>query len=381
MDHAILSPSASGRWLVCNRAARLELQFPDEESDFAKEGTLAHSIAEVLLKSGEYLLTIDKWKYFKEQEFYSEAMYEHVQDFVNYIYEHKNPNVKNWHSPERKVDLSAWVPEGFGHIDDPFVAGNVLHIFDLKFGKGVQVSAQDNSQLKIYALGMLDELEAVFDIDEVHLHIYQPRLNNIDKFVISVEDLKFWGNTVLIPAARLAFDGEGEFVAGDHCHFCRARHQCRALADYNLELAKLRFEDYSLLNDDELMQIFAQRKIFESWIKAVSDFALAQALKGKQWPGYKVVEGRSNRKYKDEDKIAKILLDKLYISNMHKPKELLNLEDMQKLLGKESFDKYIVPNLIKPPGQPALVPLSDDRPVFKDAAKAFTVHYEEDFMN
>lgn len=387
MEHAILSPSAAGRWLKCNRSARLELQFPDVESDFAREGTLAHAIAETLLRAGETLLTLQQYNAFKEQEFYTEVMYEHVQDFVNYIYEHKNLNVKNWHSPERKVDLSTWIPEGFGHIDDPLVAGPVLHIFDLKYGKGVEVSALDNAQLKIYALGMLDELEMIFDLETVVLHIFQPRLNNIPEFEISVTDLKLWGEEVLKPNARRAFDGEGEFLAGEHCQFCRAKAQCRALADYSNEIAALRFEDHTLLTDAELMDIISKKKVIDSWLKAVTIFTITEAINGRVWPGYKVVEGRANRKYSDPGKIEQLLLSELHISNMHKPKELLNLEDMKKLLGKENFGKYIDPNLIKPYGKPALVPESDKRPVFKDAAIAFADGFkledddEEDYLN
>lgn len=378
MDHAILSPSGSGRWLKCSRSARLELQFPDQESDFAKEGTLAHEIAERLLKSGEYLLSIADWKYFQKQEFYTEAMYEYIQGFVNYVYEHKNPNLKNWHSPERKVDLSRYIPESFGRIDEPLIAGDTLHIFDLKYGKGVEVSAENNSQLKIYALGMLDIIEDVFEVNKVVLHIYQPRMNNISTFEITVADLVKWGEEYLIPRAMLAFHGKGDFVPGAHCQFCRAQAVCKALAAFNNELAAARFEDHTLMNDDELMTIISNRKIFLSWIKAVSEYTLLEALKGKLWPGYKLVEGRTKRKYANPEAIEKELLSELRISNMHRPKELLNFEDMQKLIGKDNFEKHIEPYLITPRGKPTLVPEKDKRKVFADAATVFADGFKDD---
>lgn len=382
MDHAILAPSSAGRWLKCTPSARLELNFPDTDSDASREGTLAHSIAEVLLKSGSHLLSIKDWKFFKEQEFYTQAMYEHVQGFYFYVNSFRDKK-KNWLTVERKLDLSAFAPESFGTSDAGLIVSKVLHVFDLKFGKGVEVSVIDNSQLKLYALGALDNYCDGFDIEKVIMHIYQPRLNNISVFEMTVEELQDWGETYLKPRALLAFAGEGEFLAGTHCQFCKAAVKCRALSEYNLNIAKLRFEDYTILGDDELMSILQGKSIIESWLKKISEYTLAEALKGYIFDGYKLVEGRSNRKYSDEDAITKLLLNELHISNMHKPKELLNLEDMEKLIGNEAFVKYIVPNLIKPPGKPTLVPISDKREVFKDAAKAFNDDYDdnEDYLN
>lgn len=371
MDHAILSPSASGRWTICTPSARLELNFPDTESDAAREGTLAHAIAEKLLKSGSHLLELKDWQTFKDQEFYTQAMYEYVQDFVNYIFEHKQKKLKSWHSPERKIDLSFIVPESFGHIDEPFVVGNTLHIFDLKYGKGVEVSAIENTQLKIYALGMLEELDGVFDLETVILHIYQPRLNNISEFKIPVKDLKKWGEEFLRPRALLAFAGEGDFVAGPHCHFCKAQPKCKAIFDYNSKIAALRFEDHTLLDDTEMAEVFLKLKVFKNWIKSISDYMLLEALKGHDWPGLKLVEGSSKRKYGDPSTIEKTLLTELHISNMHKPKELLNFEEMLKLIGKEAFEQHITPNLIMPRGKPTVVSANDKRPVFADAATVF----------
>lgn len=389
MDHAILSPSSAGRWLTCTPSARLELQFPDSESDFAREGTLAHLVAEALLKSGHAQLDLASWQKFRLMEFYTEAMYEHVQDFANYVYEHIEVNTikafKRWLSVERKLDLSTFVPESFGTSDALLISHRTLHVFDLKYGKGVPVSAVNNKQLMIYALGALEDFGYMFDIDTVVLHIYQPRLNNISTFEISVEGLVAWGEGVLKPNALLAWEGEGEFVPGDHCQFCRARVRCKALADYNLSIVQSMFEeDPALLKDTELLEIYENRTVITNWIKAVSDYALSEALKGKKWPGFKVVEGISKRVYKDEKLIAQLILKNLYISNMHKPHELLNMGDLEKLIGKEGFIKYVVPNLYKPPGAPTLVYESDEREVYNPVAKAFDdgyTEYEEDFMN
>lgn len=382
-DHAILSPSAASRWLTCTPSARLELQFENEESDFAREGTLAHAICECLLngflESGSPFLTIAEWKFFKEQGFYTEAMYEHCQAYASYVlgFFAEGDILK----VEQKIDLSSFVPKSFGTSDSYLYKPSAkhLHVFDLKFGKGVPVSAEDNKQLKIYALGILEELLCLYDIETVTLHIYQPRIQNNSDFTISVKELSAWRREIE-PLAKLAFDGKGEFAAGDHCLFCRAKATCRALADYNTELVKHDFKDPNLLNDVEIIEIIERKSIFESWIKAVSEYALTEAVKGKSWPGYKLVEGKSNRVYSDEDKIVQHLHKNLnfgFMSEIYKPKQLLGITELTKKLGVENFNKYVEPFLVKPKGSPTLVPESDKRPVFSNSQSDFNDGYSE----
>lgn len=381
MDHAILSPSAATRWLTCTPSARLELNFENVESDYAREGTLAHAICECLLNGylahGSLLLTLPEWKFFKEQEFYTEAMYEHCQAYAAYVLSFFAEG--DMLVVEQRIDLSAFIPESFGTSDSWIYKPVVkhLHVFDMKFGKGVPVSAIDNKQLKIYAGGILEDLLCLYDIETVTLHIYQPRIQNNSAFSISVEGLLAWRKEIE-PLAKLAFDGEGEFIAGEHCTFCRAKATCRAIADYNTELAKHDFKDPNLLDDNEIIEIIQRKSIFESWIKAVSDFALSEALNGKAWPGYKLVEGKSNRVYRDELAIVKILTKNLNfgtLSEIYKPQQLLGITELTKKLGPENFTKYVDPLLVKPKGAPTLVPVSDKRPVFSNSQSDFNDGY------
>lgn len=380
MSHAILSPSAASRWLTCTPSARLELKFENVESDFAREGTLAHAICECLLNgylaSGSPFLTISEWKYFKEQEFYTEAMYEHCQAYASYVLSFfaEGDILK----VEQRIDLSAIAPESFG-TSDSWIYKPVtkhLHVLDLKYGKGVPVSAEDNKQLKLYAAGIIEELSYLYDINAITIHIYQPRIQNNSSFTFSIEELSKWINKI-IPLARLAFDGEGEFVAGDHCLFCRAKATCRAIAEYNTELAKHDFKDPNLLEDVEIIEIIERKSIFESWIKAVSEHALSEAVKGKAWPGYKLVEGKADRKYQDEAAIEKVLLTKLFISDMHKPKQLLGITELIKKIGTTAFNEHIAPLLFKPKGAPTLVPVSDARLVFNNSQSDFNDGFSE----
>lgn len=383
MGHAKLSPSASSRWLTCTPSAHLELNFPNEESEFAREGTLAHAICECLLNgylvSGSPFLTISEWKYFKDQEFYTEAMYEYCQAYASYVLSFFAEG--DLLRVEQKIDLSAFVPESFGTSDSWLfkVKEKHLHVFDLKYGKGVPVSALNNKQLKLYALGILEELLCYYDIETVTLHIYQPRIQNNSDFTISVKELLTWRKEVE-PLALLAFNGEGEFVAGDHCLFCRAKATCRAIAEYNTELVRHDFKDPSLLDDSEVIEIVEREPIFTSWIKAVQKHVLDEALKGKSWPGYKLVEGKSNRVYSDPHLVARTLINNLnigYVSEIYKPQELLGITELTKKLGTENFAKYVEPLLVKPKGAPTLVPETDKRPVFSNSQNDFNDGYDE----
>lgn len=378
MDHAILSPSSSSRWTVCTRAPRLEAAFEDNESEAAKEGTFAHSIVEALLnnfkRNGLTKLTLAEWKFFKEDDLFNEAMLEYCEKFANYVL--ANYEEGDILSIEQKLNLNNWAEDSFGHSDANIlqVKKKHLHVFDYKFGKGVPVFAKKNTQLMLYALGVIDMLEWLgYEIEKVTLHIYQPRIANNSEYTLSVADLLYWGRKTLRPAAKLAFAGEGEFVAGKHCHFCKAAPRCRALEEYNTELAKYDFDEPELLNPSEMVDIFERKKIFEVWLKSVSDYMLTEAVKGKKWPGYKLVEGRADRVYTSEANIIKTL-EKLLGAKavkIYKPQSLHGITELTKILGTENFNAYVGQYLRKPNGAPTLAPDEDERPVFNGASMDF----------
>jgi len=266
---------------------------------------------------------------------------------------------------EQRLDLTKYIPEGFGTGDVIIIADGTLKSIDLKYGKGVPVSAENNKQTMLYALGAVEEFEVMFDLKDVEMVIYQPRLDSISTFTMSVADLKKWANEELIPRAALAFEGLGEFAPGKHCRFCKARATCKANADYNLEIAKYDFKDGALLDDAAIADILNRASTFEKWLKGVEDYALSEAvLNGKKWPGYKVVEGKSNRKYSDDATVAEALVEHGWSADQIYNKKLLGLTDMRALLTKPVFEKTVGPYIIKPPGKPTLVPESDKRPVF-----------------
>lgn len=369
--HALLSPSAAERWLNCTPSVRLESQFPDAAGQAAEEGTLAHSLGELLLR--KELKQIKKFQFEKDlaaiqaHKLYDKTMLDHAENYRDFVMEHFYAAQARTKDAmlvlEQKVDLTDYIPEGFGTTDANIIADHVLHIIDLKYGKGVPVAADNNKQLMVYALGALSAFDFIYAIDVVRVTIYQPRIDNISTWEISADDLRVWAVTELAPKAKMAFAGAGEFVPGNHCRFCRARGICKANAEHNLKLAEYEFREADLLTDEEVADILDRSKNFSSWLKSVGDFALAQAVaNSKKWPGYKLVEGRSNRKYMNEDEVAKTLLDKGFVEEKIYEKNLLGITAMEKVLGKTEFNKLLSPLIIKPAGSPALVPLSDKRP-------------------
>jgi hypothetical protein len=372
VSHAILSPSGASRWLACTPSARLEAEFPNKSSVYADEGTLAHAIGEL------YLLNLSSKDFNAKLEalksdavlgqHYSEALHEYAEEYANFVLEQCTGDFLLL--IEKRLDMTNYVPEGFGTADALVLKPELLIFNDLKFGKGVRVEAVNNKQLMLYALGAINDYGHLYDVKEVQMNIYQPRMDNISSWSISVKDLLHWAETELKEKALLAFDGKGEYVPGNHCGFCRAKPKCKALAVYNLELAKLQFSHPDLLTDEELAEILSKEKLFRSWIEGVNEYALTQALEGKKWPGYKLVEGRSNRKYNDEKQVAETLL-KNGISNFYSPAKLLGLGALEKAIGKNEFAEYVIPLLIKPAGKPALVPATDPREEYNAIDQAF----------
>lgn len=368
--HALLSPSAASRWLICTPSARLEEKFPDTESEYAKEGTLAHRLIELLLKwefdkIGKIVYKKELQK-IQQSEFYNEEMLDHCEAFIHYVKEIYTEARDNFGKPiiyfEQNFNLSAYIEEGYGTTDVLILAGKHLIVFDFKYGKGVPVYAEDNPQLKLYGLGALLEFEHIFDIDQIDLIIYQPRIDNISKWSISKEDLLQWAETDLKRQAEKAYEGNGDFAAGSHCQFCKVRANCKAHYDNQIQLARHEFQDPELLEDETISEILDKIKLFEMWIAAVKEYALEQALKhGKKFPGYKLVEGRSSRKYADENEVLAQLK-----ANGFKQKDLgsfklKGITEMERMLGKRRFEALLNDYLIKPPGKPVLVPESDPR--------------------
>ena len=360
--HALLGASSSARWLVCTPSARLEAMFPDEQSPYAAEGTIAHDLAESILRhklEGKKAPKLDD---------YSTEMIEAVNRYVD-ICEEKVNEARARSSDaeamiEARLDFSRWVPEGFGTGDMVIVADGILEVIDLKYGKGVPVSAVENTQMRLYALGAYDVNEFLYDIKTVRMTIVQPRLDSVSTDEMSLEELLDWGEDVK-PIAQRAFNGEGECTPCDYCNFCKARHTCRALADTCLAtFYKNGGKLNPLLTDREVSDILAMKDLISKWIKGVYDFAYEKALSGeKQWPGYKLVEGTSRRTITDPEAVAQTLLDNGYKEeDIFKPRELEGITNLQKVLGKKGVTEYLEAFIDKPEGKPTLVPDSDKRP-------------------
>lgn len=373
-DHALLSASGASRWLKCPPSARLEDELPDTTSEFAREGTIAHEVCEILLRKHLGLIakatatkSINK---LKKDRLFSDEMIDHANDYIDYITE----KVKSDDAAvlvEEQLDFSKYVPEGFGTGDCIIIQDGVLTIIDFKYGKGVSVGADNNPQMKLYALGAVEMFGFIYEFDRVEMCIFQPRIGNISESVETVEDLIKWGELTVVPTAKLAFEGEGEFIAGDHCRFCKLRNKCKHLADYCLETVKEEFEDLdgkldkSLLEPEDIAMIVGRMKTVQNWLKDVESYAINGILDGDlEVPGYKVVEGRSNRMYADQDKVVDTLVANGYPESTLFEKKLLTITAMEKAVGKKNFNTLLEGLIEKPHGKPTIVPLSDKRPPY-----------------
>lgn len=380
MAHAKLSPSAATRWMACTPSAVLEQSFPNTSSSYADEGTLAHALCEAFLRLDHNHIFLEdfnkKMLELQRSEYYNDQMNDYCQEYADFV----NDQCKGeFHIfIEQKLDMTEWIPEGFGTADAIVIlpAERKIIFDDFKYGKGIKVDAKQNSQLKIYALGVLQTMQFIFGygaFDIIETNIYQPRIDNIASYSYTVEELLKWAENELKPAADKAFDGLGEYVAGKHCYWCRAKATCRALAEYNLKLAEMDFQNPDLLTDEEILKVYEQKAIFENWLDAVSTHLLTTALEGKVWPGLKVVEGRSVRSYSDQIKVAEVLKAKGF-TDIYKPQTLLPLGEMEKKIKKENFNEIVGPLLVRPQGKPTLVPESDKRPTFsKNVENDFNV--------
>lgn len=372
--HSIFSPSASHRILNCPPSMLLCAKETDQSSPYAQQGTDAHALCEYLV---ERFLGHNVRDPTEDLTWYDAEMQEAADGYCSFISEQIEEAKKLCADPlvcvEQKLDFSKWVEHGFGTGDCVIVADGLLHVIDFKYGVGVLVSASGedgtgNSQLKCYALGALDTFGDLYDIRRIKLSIYQPRRANVDTFEMTKEDLLRWADEVLAPIAKLAYAGKGEFKAGDHCTFCKVKATCRKRSEYAMELAKYDFKEAPLLSTEEIAEILPQIDTLVSWAEDIKTYALHRALEGEHYPGFKLVEGRSNRKYTDEYAVAEVVTNAGYDPY---EKKLLGITAMQRRLGKKRFDELLSGLIVKPQGKPVLAPESDKRPELNTAKEDF----------
>lgn len=367
--HSDRGPSSSHRWINCTASVPLCRDMPDQSSSYAQEGTCAHSLCEYLLKKG---LGMEAENPIENLDFYNAEMQECAEGYRDYVLDLLEDAKKTCEDPivrvEQQIQYERFVPGGFGTADCIIISDGVLNVVDFKYGLGVEVSAVGNTQMRIYALGALEIFDVLYDIDRVKMTIYQPRKANISVDEISRDELYEWAETVLRPAAEETENGEGTFHTGEWCRFCKARHICRERAKKNLELAAYEFASPPLLSDEEITEILDKVDNLISWANDVKEYALQEAVAGKEWPGYKLVEGRANRKFTDEGKVADAVKQAGY--NPYDQK-LLSITEMEKMLGKKKFQEILGELCIKPQGKPVLVEAGDKRPPINSAKEDF----------
>jgi len=365
--HALLSASGAHRWMNCTPSAVLESQFPDTTSEAAKEGTLAHEMAEAKLqhlfntqdyRKAKLTRALNK---IKKDELYQPEMDGYTDDYVAYVRKsamefEKSPYI----AIEKRLDLTAYIPDGFGTADCVMIGERTLHIIDLKYGKGVPVSAENNEQLMIYALGALEAYKMLFAIDTVKISIVQPRIDNTNSSEFTVKELMEFGDKVK-HYADIAIKGDGEQSPGDWCRFCRARQQCRARADKNIELAFEIGKKPPLITNEEVGEYLRKGEDVAKWLSELQDYALAECLAGRDVDGYKAVEGRGSRAWTDMDAAFEAIIEDGTDEALLYERKPLTLAQVEKLMGKAQFEDVAGEYVIKNPGKPTLVPSTDKR--------------------
>ena len=366
--HARFSPSAANRRIHCPPSLLLEEQFEEGESVYAAEGTAGHAMAEHLIR--KYLKLRTKRP---TSEYYTDELLNAVDEYVSFVIAEIEDAKRSCAQPiilvEQRVDASEYVDNCFGTADMVIITDKVAHIIDLKLGKGIEVHAEENSQLMIYGLGVLHMAESLYDIETVRMTIFQPRLFNSSTWDVSPDYLKRWGDEVLRPAGAKAMIGAGDFAAGSWCRFCRARNKCRARAEHFLEMTKMEFQQPALLEDEEISEIIAKADELSKWAADVYAFAQDQAINnGKHWPGYKVVEGRSIRKFTSDDEVIEAAQQAGY-KDIFK-RSLISLTEMERLMGKNNFNTVLGRLVYKPKGKLTLVPETDKREAISTSSAA-----------
>ena len=375
--HARLNASSSHRWMMCPPSVKLSEQFPDKTSVYAEEGTFLHELSE--LKLHQFLKDMEQsdidaqYADHRDNEFYTDEAESVTDEYVAFCIETIEAVRASCPDPlimvEHRLDYSEYVPDGYGTGDLVIVADGIIEVIDFKGGRGVRVDATRNSQLMLYGLGALLEFDPLYDIKSVRMTIVQPRLSNTSSFEIAADELLKWAENAVRPKALQAANGEGELCAGEHCRFCKARYTCRTRSEYHMQLARRNFKEPDLLTDDEVAEILPVADSLNNWVQDLLAYATQQALDGKSWPGYKLVAGRSNRKYSSEAEVIKAATDAGY-TDIYKT-SLLGVGDLEKRMGRKAFRDILGKYVIKPTGAPTLVPDSDLRKPYTDAASAF----------
>lgn len=372
--HALLGPSSAERWLNCPPSARLSEKYPDTTSEFALEGTDAHELCELKLKKS--LKQIRSSKVLKDPsgslKYYNEDMERYTNEYVEYVLDIYNQCKKCCEDTdiivEQELDFSNYVPEGFGTGDCIIVSDEKLIVIDFKYGKGVEVSAKDNPQMKLYGLGADNIYGSLYDYKNVELHIFQPRLANISSFNINLDELKNWGEETVKPLAEQAFNGEGEMKCGKWCRFCKAKKKCAKRFVTNAKFTEYDFKESPEVTDEQINEILPFMDELIAWAKDIKEYCLSEALVGKKWDGFKLVEGRSSRTITDADEVAKILTNAGF--NPYEQK-LLSITALGKLVGTKKLNELIGEFIVKPQGAPVLVDIDDKRPEFNSAKNDF----------
>lgn len=367
-QHAFLSPSSAERWYHCPPSAWLCEQFPDLGSVFAAEGTEAHSLCEYLLK--KYLRQKKGANPRQKMQYYSEEMEECCQGYLQYVTETVERFKAEGVSPavyvEQRVDLRRFIPESMGTSDCVIVGGDQVVIVDFKYG--MHPVPATSLQLRIYALGACEMFSALYDFTSVRMVVYQPRIGNVDECSMSVEELYAWAEEELRPRAQSAFTGKGEYCTGSWCRNCRARRQCRHLAEEQMEMLRFEFRDPPLLSDEEISEVLGRIDALVAWANGVKEYALSAVLAGKRFAGWKVVEGRSVRKFTDDASVA-ARLEAAGVDPYEK--KMMGVAGVEKLLGRKEFQNLLADLVVRQAGKPALVPESDKRPEMINVAVEF----------
>lgn len=382
-EHALLGASSAKQWLNCPPSIRLCENLPEKPSKYADEGHLAHELAELALRK-HYTTPMGPKKYaaavaaardayykpliesgemkLEERKADEKAMDNYVAEYFDLISQQTNSfSHRPFVGIEQRVDFSRYVPGGFGTADTIIIGDGVMILDDFKYGQGVPVDAEDNPQLKLYALGALDYFGMLYPIERVQLTICQPRLNSISAWETTADELRAWGESIK-PIAQDAWDGLGEFKAGDHCKFCKAKATCRTRADQHTALEDFGYQKPPLLTDKEVGQALIIGEKLADWLKALSDYALETILAGGMIPGWKAVEGRSNRKIEDVDAAFKAAIGAGQPETMLYKRQPITLTELEKLMGKKPFEEVVGPYVVKPPGAPTLALETDKRP-------------------
>lgn len=368
-SHALLSPSAAHRWLNCTPSVRLEEGIEDKGSDFAAEGTLAHAICEQKLLSilGRPHEDADKEIADLSPQYHSGEMDEYADTYRSIVMEKFNAARVNTPDAqllvEVRLDFRSFLQDSFGTADAVIIADDLMEIIDFKYGKGVKVSAFQNPQMRIYALGALDEFLLEYNIKRVRMTIVQPRIDNLSEDEMPVSSLLKWRDEILRPASELAFRGEGEQKPGEWCRFCKVKASCKALATLATKTCNEDFKNPRLISDEDIPKLLPLIPVLKSWMDDFTVFSLERAMAGAHLEGYKVVEGRSIRQVTDQDGLVGILTQEGFDRDiLFRPAELKTLGDLEKIVGKKKFADLSKPYVTKPQGKPALVELSDKRP-------------------